>query len=50
MDRELDAQALSQVQSAAFDDWLTSARENADIQRSWTPDKVPPEPTPAYAY
>jgi parvulin-like peptidyl-prolyl isomerase len=50
MHRELDAQTLSQLKSAAFDEWLSTARANADILRSWTPDKVPPAPTPAYAY
>ena len=46
--REFDSQQLSQLQATAFDDWLAEARQNADIQRSWTPDKVPPTPTPAF--
>jgi len=50
MERELDPQTLSQMQNAAFDEWLTTARQNADIQRSWTPDKIPAEPTPVYSY
>ena len=50
MDREFDAQTLSQMQTNAFDEWLNTARQNADIQRSWTEEKVPPEPTPVYVY
>ena len=48
MDRELDGQALSQLLAGVFDEWLNNARQNADIQRSWTPDKIPPESTPVY--
>jgi parvulin-like peptidyl-prolyl isomerase len=44
--RMLDSSALSRLQSQAFTDWLSTKQGSSDIQRSWTPAKVPPEPTP----
>lgn len=46
MNRELDANALSQAQTNAFTTWLSDAQKNGDIQRFWTEDKVPPTATP----
>jgi foldase protein PrsA len=42
-DRELDADMLEQRKSEAFDAWLTDLRAEADIQKYWSADKVPPE-------
>jgi len=46
--RELDANALSQAQSAAFTTWLDNAKQTGTIERYWTEDKVPPTATPIY--
>lgn len=42
-DRELDAEILEQRRTEAFDVWLSDLRAEATIEKSWSPDKVPPE-------
>lgn len=42
--RELDQATLQQRQQAAFQDWLSEARANANVSRSLTPDQVPDDP------
>jgi foldase protein PrsA len=42
-DRELDADMLEQRKAEAFEAWLTDLRAEADIQKYWSADKVPPE-------
>jgi len=39
--RELEPYDYAQKQRAAFDDWLTSARQSATIEDFWTQDKAP---------
>jgi parvulin-like peptidyl-prolyl isomerase len=46
--RELDASTLQQLQTEAFNQWLTDAQSKADIQRYWSADKVPPTATPVF--
>jgi foldase protein PrsA len=42
-DRELDAQMLEQRKSEAFQVWLLDLQGEAEIEKYWSPDKVPPE-------
>jgi parvulin-like peptidyl-prolyl isomerase len=42
-DRELDADILSQRRSDAFQVWLVDLEAEAEIERFWSADKVPPE-------
>jgi len=44
-ERELDEFTLAQRRNQAFDDWLQERRRTANIERHWSPDKVPPTPT-----
>lgn len=48
MNHPFDETTLSQLKTQAFNDWLEQARQQADIQNLWTPDKMPPTPTPAF--
>jgi parvulin-like peptidyl-prolyl isomerase len=48
MDRPYDPAVLKQMKQKAFNDWLQQAMEKANIQRNWSPDKVPATPTPAF--
>ena len=41
--RELDPAALDQRMRDAFDVWLSGLRDTADIEKFWSPDKVPLE-------
>jgi parvulin-like peptidyl-prolyl isomerase len=41
--RELDAQTLAQRQDDAVQVWLSDLKAEADIQKFWSEDKVPPE-------
>ena len=43
-ERELSLADYSQAQRAALNDWVTSAREAAEIQDLWSPEKAPPDP------
>jgi len=49
MDRALDPGTLNQAKYDAFSQWLEDARAGANIQRYWSPDKVPPTATPVYS-
>ncbi|OQY25642.1 MAG: hypothetical protein B6I34_01810 [Anaerolineaceae bacterium 4572_32.1] len=40
-ERPLDEATLNSRQAQAIDDWLTQAREEADIERDWSPEDVP---------
>ncbi|HUW96069.1 MAG TPA: peptidylprolyl isomerase [Anaerolineae bacterium] len=42
-DRELDAQMLDQRKSEAFQVWLLDLQAEAEVEKYWSPDKVPPE-------
>lgn len=48
MNHPFDEATLRQLKTQAFDDWLEQARQQAEIQNLWTPDKMPPTPTPAF--
>jgi parvulin-like peptidyl-prolyl isomerase len=42
-DRELDHDILEQRRSDAFQVWLVDLEAEAEIERFWSADKVPPE-------
>jgi parvulin-like peptidyl-prolyl isomerase len=42
-DRELDPEILDQRRRDAFQVWLVDLEAEAEIERSWSADKVPPE-------
>jgi len=45
--RELDEFTLAQRRNQAFDEWLQEQKKTAEIERFWSPDKIPPLPTPS---
>lgn len=47
--RPLDEYTLAQSKYQAFTQWLDNLRNTAQIERNWTPDKVPPTPAPQLA-
>lgn len=45
--RELDEFTLAQRRNQALDEWLQEQRRTAQIERFWSPDKMPSLPTPS---
>ena len=43
-ERELSPADYSQAQRAALSEWIANAREAAEIQDLWSPEKAPPDP------
>ncbi len=43
--RELDAFTVQQRKFEAYQQWLTTLRDSANIDRRWAPEKVPPTPS-----
>jgi parvulin-like peptidyl-prolyl isomerase len=41
--RELDSATLDQRKQEAFEVWLADLKAKAEIEKFWSPDKVPPE-------